>query len=320
MRRSPKLALLALAALLPACAAAPPAVPFSGKLPPFAEGARFAVVGDLQRTSKLEFWREQNDPERIRVIGAIAAARPSFLAITGDLTFDGSSPKQWADLDAYAAPLHAARIPAFGAFGNHEYWGGREGERHFFARFPHLDGKHWYALAWGPLRLVVLDSNQRELRAEEWAAQKQWYERTLRDLDAEPEVRGVLVLLHHPPFTNSTVTGDEAHVQRELVPAFAGAKKTLAMLSGHVHSYERFVRQGKAFVVSGGGGGPRAKLLTGSSRRHEDDQCTREALRDFNFLLMTARGEGLEVEVRSFPKDGGAAGAMDAFFLRYPAP
>jgi hypothetical protein len=311
---------LAFAALLEACAAAPPPVPFSGKLPAYADGARFAVVGDTQRTSLLEFWREQNDPERARVLGAIAAARPAFLAITGDLTFDGSSAQKWADFDAVAAPLHAARIPAFAAFGNHEYWGGRAGERLFFARFPDLESKRWYTRAWGPLRFVVLDSNQGELRAEEWTTQKAWYERTLRDLDADAAVRGVLVLLHHPPYTNSTITGDEEHVQRDFVPAFAGAKKTLAMMSGHVHSYERFVRKGKTYVVSGGGGGPRAKLLTGSSRRHEDDQCAREALRDFNFVLFTARGDGLEAEVRGYPKDGGAAAAMDAFFLRYPAP
>eukprot|EP01102_Stenamoeba_stenopodia_P008290 TRINITY_DN236_c0_g3_i1.p1 TRINITY_DN236_c0_g3~~TRINITY_DN236_c0_g3_i1.p1 ORF type:complete len:232 (-),score=72.79 TRINITY_DN236_c0_g3_i1:154-768(-) len=34
----------------------------------------------------------------------------------------------------------------------------------------------------------------------------------------------------------------------------------MIMISGHVHSYERFHKHGKWFVVSGGGGGPRAPL------------------------------------------------------------
>src|SRR6185369_15969603 len=76
-------ALLALA--LSACTRAPAPRAFSGRIPAFAEHGRFAVVGDLQRTSALEFWRESNDAERALVVGAIAAERPALLAMTGDL-------------------------------------------------------------------------------------------------------------------------------------------------------------------------------------------------------------------------------------------
>src|SRR5205823_2075898 len=120
------------------------------------------------------------------------------------------------------------------------------------------------------------------LRAE-WSTQRTWYEETLRASDDDMATRGVFVLMHHPPYTNSTVTGDEVHVEDTFVPAFVRAKKTLAMLSGHVHSYERFVRDGKTFVVSGGGGGPRAALETGAARRHPDDQFDGPAVRDFHF-------------------------------------
>jgi hypothetical protein len=310
------LAALALGVL--ACAPVPPAAPFSGTLPPFAAGGRFVVVGDLQRTSLLEFWREQNDAEREKVVAAIAAERPAFLFMTGDLTFDGSSPGKWAAFDALLAPVRAAGLPAFAALGNHEYWGGRGGERLFFARFPHLAGRRWYALAWGPIRLVVLDSNPGPLGEPAWAEQKAWYERTLAEIDGDPEARGALVLLHHPPFTNSTVTGDEVHVQRDLLPAFLSARKTLAMMSGHVHSYERFARGDKAFVVSGGGGGPRARLATGEDRRHADDLCAGPALRDFNFVVMTVEEKGLRAEVRGLPKGGAAFSPMDRFFLPFP--
>jgi hypothetical protein len=320
---------LACAALATACAgttppagaggAQPGAVTFSGQVPPWAPGARFVVCGDTQRTSLLEFWREQNDAERARVIGAIAAEHPAFLALTGDLVFDGSSARQWADFDALTAPLRAAGVPVFPAFGNHEYWGGREGERHLLARFPHLQGQHHYTLAFGPLRLVVLDSNLGALGERERLAQARWYAGTLDELDRDPAVRGVLVLWHHPPYTNSTVTGDEARVQRELVPAFLAARKTLALLSGHVHSYERFARSGKAFITSGGGGGPRARLLGGAERRHPDDLYAGPALRDFNFVILTVEPGGVSAEVRGLPKGGETWTTLDRFSLPFPA-
>jgi Icc-related predicted phosphoesterase len=291
--------------------------PFEGELPPFREGGRFAVVGDLQRTSLLEFWRESNDAERGLVVAAIARARPAFLAIVGDLVFDGSSARSWAEFDALTAPLRDAGIPTLAAFGNHEYWGGRGGERHFFARFPGIEGHHWYTVDYGPLRFIVLDSNIDKLPAAAWERQVRWYEEALAAGDRAPEVRGVVVLLHHPPYTNSTVTGDEPHVQRFFVPPFLRAHKTLAMVSGHVHSYERFARAGKTFLVSGGGGGPRAKLATGSARRHPDDLFPGPALRDFNFLLVTVTAMGFTAEVLGLPKEGKVFKTIDRFSMPF---
>ena len=61
---------------------------FAGTHPPYAPGARFVLVGDTQRTSRFELWREQNDPERRRVMQAIAAQQPAFVVINGDLVFE----------------------------------------------------------------------------------------------------------------------------------------------------------------------------------------------------------------------------------------
>lgn len=312
-----RLASLAVAALATACAKVPAAVPFSGAIPPFEARGRFAVVGDLQRTSFIEFWREQNDPEREEVVRAIAAERPAFVAMTGDLVFSGASANEWAAFDALVTPIRDAGIPVVAALGNHEYWSGRAGEDSFFARFPHLARQSWYVVPWGPLRLVVVNSNTGDLWLRERIEQRRWYERTLAELDRDPAVRGVIVMGHHPPYTNSTVTGDEEHVQQDFVPAFVASKKTLAMMCGHVHSYERYQRHGKTFVVSGGGGGPRARLRTGARRRHDDDLFHGPALRDFNFLLMTIEADGIGAEVRGLPKGGHAWRTMDRFFLRF---
>ena len=308
---------LLLAGLLAAsCKRAPPR-PFPAELPPFTPGSQFIAAGDLQRTPFFER-RESNDAERVRLVQAIAAARPSFVAFTGDLVDEGSSASDWSDFDRLTAPIRDAGIPAIVAIGNHEYERSREGEQHVLARFPAMKGRHHDVVDRGPLRLVLLDSNDLVLSKEEWAEQRRWYDETLARLDADGAVRGVMVLLHHEPFTNSTMTADEGQVQRDFLPGFLAAKKTLAMLSGHVHSYERFTRQGKTFVVSGGGGGPRITLAVGSARRHPDDLFDGPPVRDFHFIVYTIGDGSVEAEVRSLPKGGTAFSTMDRFSLPYP--
>jgi 3',5'-cyclic AMP phosphodiesterase CpdA len=312
---------VALVALTVGCGAAtaPPAS-FSAALPAYHDGARLAVVGDLQRTAPLlEVWREQNDAERARVVAAIADVRPDLLVITGDSVFDGGSDSQWEAFDRLTSPLRDAAIPTVLAFGNHEHWRGRmSADAHAFPRFPLDANRHWFTVAFGPLRLVVLDSNDGSLGPDAWASQVRWYGRELEELDADVAVRGVLVAFHHPPFTNSTVTGDATLVQRVLVPPFARSKKTLAMLNGHTHSYERFVHDGKTYVVSGGGGGPRAAVDVTPGRRHPEDQYAGPSVRDFGFTVYTVGERGVTAEVRGLAKGGTEWRTLDTFELPWP--
>lgn len=307
-------------AVVACCGASQAPRPFSGRAVAFHEGARLVVAGDFQRTAPLlEFWREQNDAERARIVRAIADVHPDLLAITGDCVFNGGSDAQWSAFEALVQPLRDQGVVAIGAFGNHEYWEGLdEAEAHLFPRFPLDARRHWFGIAFGPLRLVVLDSNDDRLEPAQWRAQVEWYQRTLDAYDDDPAARGVLVLLHQPPYTNSTVTGDGLLVQRDFVPPLLRHHKTLGMLSGHVHSYERFERGGKTFLVSGGGGGPRAELATGSKRRHPDDRFDGPVLRDFNFAVYTPNSQGVEVAVMGLPKGAPEARVMDRFLMTWP--
>ena len=80
-----------------------------------------AVVGDLQRTSLLEFWREQNDAERERIVAGIAAARPDLLVLLGDQVFHGGAEGHWARFDELVSPIRDADISTWPVPGNHEY-------------------------------------------------------------------------------------------------------------------------------------------------------------------------------------------------------
>ncbi|MDQ6891833.1 MAG: metallophosphoesterase [Acidobacteriota bacterium] len=280
---------------------------------------RFAAVGDLQRTSRAEMWRESNDRERERVLAAITAEAPDFVALLGDLVFRGSSAAEWARFDALASPIRLARIPVLPVLGNHEYWVARgPALTNFFARFPHLHGRRWHAVTYGPLRIIALDSNLRFLAPSVWEEQRLWFEGQLAEADVDPAIRGALVLVHHPPYTNSSVTRDEIHVQRTFVPGFERSVKTLAMVSGHVHSYERYLRNGKAYVVTGGGGGPRVRLSSEGRRRHTDDLFRGPSIRDFHYLMGQITPAGLEIEMKGMPKGGEQFTALEKFALPWP--
>ena len=286
-----------------------------------APGGTFAVVGDLQPTSSLEIWRESNPRERRAILREVAEENPDFVAFLGDLVFCGSSAAAWDEFDRLSGPLRSAGIPSYPVLGNHEYWlTRRPALTNFFERFPQLRRRHWYALEYGDLGIAFLDSNAHWVPAPAWREQLEWYRSLLAQWDADETIRGVLVLLHHPPFTNSRVTSDTVHVQRDFVPPFSRARKTLAMISGHVHNYERFVREGKTFLVAGGGGGPRAALFEGARRRHADDLFPGGRIRAFHYLRFRPQDSALVAEVRGLEKDGTGFDTMERFALAWAAP
>ncbi|MBI5537590.1 MAG: metallophosphoesterase [Deltaproteobacteria bacterium] len=304
---------LLMGALTLGCASHPPrcALPSPNATPtgearqiPWHPGARIAVVGDQQTTSWLEFWRESNDQERERVVSHIATGAPALLVLLGDQVWNGSSASLWSDYDRLMAPVRRKSIPIVATPGNHDYWGG--GQRNLqsmFDRFALMGGRTHGAFVFGPLGLVLVDSNRSEMGDQAWCEQQAWFDAELTALDASRQVRGVVVFLHHPPFTNSTVTGDEQDVQQALLCPFMSHTKTLAMVSGHVHAYERFTGHGKHFIVSGGGGGPRARLHRGEEQRRHPDLFYGDEYRPFNVVWMTPEADRLELSVMGLDKD-----------------
>jgi Calcineurin-like phosphoesterase len=288
--------------------------PFAGG-PIHVQSGRFAIVGDLQRTSSIEFWRPSNAREGGQLIHQIVATSPDFLAIVGDLVFWGSSAVAWAAFDQLATPLWHARVPVLPLLGNHDYGlAPAAALNHFFARFPYLGRRHWFSMIYGPLGLIFLDSNVRRLSAAQWDEQVAWYRHELASFERMASILGVLVLLHHPPYTNSTLIADSRAVQHTFVPPFAQAHKTLAMVAGHVHSYEHYTRAGKTFLVTGGGG-PRMKLATGRRQRHGDDCFAGPPLRGFHFLLLTLVPSGLRIEMQELQQPQQAFATLDGFTL-----
>ena len=222
--------------------------------------------------------------------------------------------------DRTFAPLRRARIPILPTLGNHDHRGeGDEALTHYFTRFPELGRRHFYRRDLHGLVLLVLDSTREALDKKTWDTQWRWFVAELKAADRNPRVRGVLVLLHHPPYTNSSRHADSRPVKGDLVPPFVDARKTMVMVASHVHSYGRFLRQGKTFLNTGGGGAPRRKLLTGSRRRHADDQYTDGAIRPFHFVSVSIEEIGLVFTARGLHKGAKQIHVMERFTLPWPS-
>ncbi len=132
--------------------------------------------------------------------------------------------------------------------------------------------------------------------------------------DGDATCRGTLVFVHHPPFTNSAVTRGSAVVRRSFVEPFVRADKTRLMLSGHVHSYERFEHGGKTFVVSGGGGGPRVRLVSERRSRHRDLYCpAAKSRRPLHYLSVELSDGAIQIEAIGLEKGCRSFAVMETF-------
>ena len=269
---------------------------------------RFALVGSFRAALGPDAW-EATDPRRSRaIVREVSLEQPDFVALLGDLVFCGSSDDAWLEFDRLTAGLKNGGVPVYPTLGNHEYWlSSRSALTKYFGRFPRLGGRRWYAVRYGPLGLAFLDSNAQWLSPAMWREQCGWLERLLRAWDADETVRGALVLLHHAPFARARATADTQRVQRDILPVFAAARKTLAMIAGHPQGEPRFEGE-KAYLVTS----PRPDEEKPRGRRTGPD-----APPAFRWFSGACDGARLTIETRQLAGDEASATTAERIDLMF---
>lgn len=265
----------------------------------------FLIVGDTQATSHWEFWRERNDKARKLIIDEISKRAPAFVLHLGDLTTHGSSKKQWQDFDDIHALVRKKNIPYFPILGNHEFYGNDEIALHYyFKHFPHLKHRRWYSFNWRNVGIIMVDSNFSTMTTEQLDMQNKWYLSELERFDGDDKVDYVIVCCHEPPFTNSHVVSPNLKSKKYFADPYTQSSKAILFFSGHSHTYERFEKAGKFFIVSGGGGGPRHKVITDPKKQLSKDIFSGPELRFFHFCQIKIEGKTLSYEVIRLETDG----------------
>lgn len=262
------------------------------------ESFTFIVYGDSRPPLSVEALWESNHAIRRAIVQKIAEEIPALVVHTGDLVSRGASRQAWVTFDKEIAPLREAKIPFWPSLGNHDYMGSNdEALENYFNRFSFLFGERWYSFRHKAVLFVALDSNFSQTALWERKAQKRWLRKTLDEAGADDSIRWVIPYFHHPPFTNSLFYKGDRAVRSDFLPLFQSCPKVRSVFTGHVHSYQRFARDGIAHVVTGGGGAPRVPVQADAAKQRYRDEYPGGAIRDFHYCKVTVHPDRLDVEM-----------------------
>lgn len=296
------------------------------------------VLGDTQQTleSEVLLGREVNDDERAVIIAAAAAEDPDAVIHVGDLVGHGESDEHWAHFDEFFAPITALQGPMFPVLGNHEYCStdlgcARRHEPHdadlgrVYERFEAMNDRPWYAQRIQDVAFVFIDTNFWEYgvvldprggpdTTPAFQQQLDWFSQTLQTLDDDPAVTTVVVVGHHPMWSNADFlhadnplapvleSEDLAYLRDAFLTAIIEAAKPRLYISGHAHGFEHFREGDVDFLVTGGAGGPRPEYLPPREAPFEDLYAQGTQPRPFNYLRIVHEGGVFRVEVHGMDK------------------
>jgi hypothetical protein len=171
----------------------------------------------------------------------------TFIAVAGDLVYDGDSEDVW-DMEFFdrvrlnikemlgSAPYHSA-------MGNHELPGDLFIK---YFSYPFVDSRYW-SFDYGPLHMVVLDQYTPYGPG---SAQLEWVEANL----ALTEKPWRMICLHEPGWSAGGHS-NEIPVQNYIQP-LCEVYGVAMILGGHNHYYARAVVNGVQHITTGGGGAP----------------------------------------------------------------
>jgi hypothetical protein len=234
------------------------------------------AYGDMRFTDAAET-HATNPAARRALVAKIASESPAALFIDGDVPWHGID----ADYAVYRAETgfwRERQLRVYPALGNHEFSTCLESAclERWWQAFPELRGRRWYSVAIGSKVLgVALDSDASLLSG---SAQRDWLEGQIAGLG--PQVRLVLLVMHHPPVADLQTGRLADHNPRPNEIALAEYLGKVAPRSaarflvsaGHIHNYERFDQDGVVYLVSGGGGAaPYEVVRTPSDRFQSGD-------------------------------------------------
>jgi Calcineurin-like phosphoesterase len=237
---------------------------------------KIIAYGDMRFTDPTE--TEATNPQvRQWLVDQIATERPDALLLSGDVPWHGCNA---GDYDVYRSETKVwrdAHLHIYPALGNHELSGSPVKEpclENWWNAFPELRGRRWYSVQLGrSVDVLNLDSNSSLLPDSEQIA---WIKGQLAGLPAT--VRFVFLNLHHPPVVDFQVGGDASHNGRPnevalaqfLAQAPEKQRVRFIVAAGHIHNYERFLKDGIVYLVSGGGGAKPRPIVRGPADLYQD--------------------------------------------------
>ena len=213
-----------------------------------------------------------------KIVDEIIKTNPSIVFHTGDLVEDGLNPAQWTTFNEIISDL--IKITQFyPALGNHE-----NNSPLYFDNFDLPNNERWYIVEENNLQFIVLDSNSDcSIGSEQYL----WLEDDLQNINED--IKFVIVIFHHPPFSTGPHTEDEKGLKQSIVPLFEKYGVDI-VFNGHDHDYERSLYNNIYYIVTGGGGAP----LYDQARTSPYSQLFRKV---YHFCKLSVINDQLIIEV-----------------------
>jgi Calcineurin-like phosphoesterase len=200
------------------------------------EEFQFAIVSD----------RTGGHREKIfsRAVEQLNLLQPEFVLSVGDLIEGYSTDRekvldQWKEFQTYTAKL---QMPFFYVPGNHDLTNPDQ-EKIWEQKF----GRRYYHFTYNGVLFLILNSDDPPASASLSEAQVQWTKQVLAD---NADARWTIVAFHKPIWTADIEKNRWGEVER----ALGGRPYTVFV--GHVHRYQKFVRNGMNYyqlATTGGG-------------------------------------------------------------------
>lgn len=218
----------------------------------------FITYGDTRFTDPAN--TTATDPKVRRwLVNRIAEEHPDAIILNGDVPLAGNVKNDYLVFKAETQPWRDGRLRIFPALGNHEFHGDpRECLENWWHAFPELRNRRWYSAQLGSrVYLIALDSDASLLPGSD---QGRWLEQQVSSLPATVDF--VIVSLHHPPVADIQTRFEVNHNPRPNEIALRDYLTTVAqhvhahfiVSAGHIHNYEREMKDDVMYLVSGGGG------------------------------------------------------------------
>ena len=222
-----------------------------------------------------------NPADHLAVVHRILEHNPDLIVNAGDLVADGRVLSQWDTFFQTTAEI-LKDVPYYPVLGNHE-----RNAAHYYDLFSlpqggGRQGEQWYSFDYGNVHFVCLDSNARSS-----AEQLAWLEDDLAH--AANNAQWIFVFFHHPPYSSGN-HGGRADVLLPWLDAFERYGVDI-VFNGHDHTYERSVRRGIWYLVTGGGGAPRYAV---NSKPNPYQVYAESSL---HFCKLTIEGERLSLQM-----------------------
>ena len=234
----------------------------------------FHAVGDTGGVDGDEVERRIAEAMQLQIKNAKPNETPGFFYLLGDVVYKHGNPDDYRD--QFYKPFKRYDAPIVAIPGNHDGYGRQKvpdssldgWKLNFLGGLPEAD---WFPYR-DPMRLpyvywvletewvniIGLYSNTEGFLDEPSGGQpqRQWL---AKQLAATPEDRAIIIAVHHPPYSLDDDHHGSPAIGEAIDWAAAEAKRWPDMvLSGHVHSYQRFTRRlGNReipYVVAGAGG------------------------------------------------------------------